>query len=89
MYVEKPLSLTVAKGRKMVDTTEADRETGRQVVSTVDRRSSSIIGGLGEVTVVKGRHIQNEYPNGIGATGTPAERTGLGPLARPGAESAV
>ena len=72
-YVEKPLSLTVAEGRKMVDTAE---RTKRVVQVGIHRRSAKFLqeaaefvrsGGLGQVTVVKGHHIQNEYPNGIGA----------------------
>jgi predicted dehydrogenase len=72
VYVEKPLSLTVVEGRKMVDT--ADR-TERVVQVGLQRRSSAMLqeaaefvrsGGLGQVTVAKGYHLQNEWPNGIG-----------------------
>jgi predicted dehydrogenase len=70
--VEKPLSLTVAEGRKMVETAERTR---RVVQVGIQRRSAKFCqeasefvrsGGLGKVTVVKGFHIQNEWPNGIG-----------------------
>jgi predicted dehydrogenase len=72
VYVEKPLSLTVAEGRKMVETAERTR---RVVQVGIQRRSAKFCqeasefvrsGGLGKVTVVKGFHIQNEWPNGIG-----------------------
>ncbi len=72
VYVEKPLSLTVAEGRKMVET--ADR-TKRVVQVGIQRRSAKSLqeaaefvrsGGIGHVTVAKGYHLQNEWPNGIG-----------------------
>ncbi len=72
VYVEKPLSLTVVEGRKMIETAERTR---RVVQVGIQRRSAKFCqdaaqfvrsGGLGKVTVVKGFHIQNEWPNGIG-----------------------
>jgi predicted dehydrogenase len=72
VYVEKPLSLTIAEGRRMV---EVARETKRVTQCGIHRRSVKSLqeaaafirgGGLGEVTVAKGYHVQNEYPNGIG-----------------------
>jgi predicted dehydrogenase len=72
VYVEKPLSLTVAEGRKMVETAE---KTNRVVQVGIQRRSAKFLqeavefvrsGGLGQVTVARGFHIQNESPNGIG-----------------------
>ena len=72
VYVEKPLSLTVVEGRRMVET--ADR-TKRVVQVGIQRRSSKMLqeaaefvraGGIGQVTVAKGFHLQNEWPNGIG-----------------------
>jgi len=72
VYVEKPLSLTVAEGRKMVDTADA---TKRVVQVGIQRRSSKFLqeaaaliqsGGIGKVTVARGFHIQNETPTGIG-----------------------
>jgi predicted dehydrogenase len=73
VYVEKPLSLTVKEGRRMI---EVARETKRVTQVGIHRRSvKSLIeaaefirnGGLGKVTVAKGHHVQNEWPNGIGA----------------------
>jgi predicted dehydrogenase len=72
VYVEKPLSLTVVEGRKMVDT--ANR-TDRVVQVGIQRRSAKFLGeaaefvqsgGIGQVTVAKGYHVYNEWPNGIG-----------------------
>ncbi len=72
VYVEKPLSLTVVEGRKMVET--ADR-TRRVVQVGIYRRSCPYLkqaaelvrsGGIGQVTVAKCYHIMNEWPVGIG-----------------------
>jgi len=72
VYCEKPFSLTVAEGRKMVDAWNA---TKRVVQVGIQRRSAPFLkeavdfvkaGGIGEVTVARGFHIQNEWPNGIG-----------------------
>ena len=72
VYCEKPLSLTVAEGRKMVDTWVA---TKRVAQVGIQRRSAKYLqeavefvkaGGIGEVTVARGFHIQNEWPTGIG-----------------------
>ena len=84
VYVEKPLSLTVVEGRRMVET--AGR-TNRVVQVGIQRRSAKFCheaaefvrsGGLGKVTVAKGFHIQNEWPHGIGNapdSAAPDERT--------------
>jgi len=72
VYVEKPLSLTVFEGRRMVETAE---RTKRVVQVGIHRRSAKFLkeavefvqsGGLGHITVAKGFHVQNEWPNGIG-----------------------
>jgi predicted dehydrogenase len=72
VYVEKPLSLTVVEGRRMV---EVARETKRVTQVGIHRRSSKFLqeaaefvrgGGLGKVTVAKGWHVMNEWPEGIG-----------------------
>jgi predicted dehydrogenase len=72
VYVEKPLSLTVHEGRRMVETAE---RTKRIVQVGLQRRSSKMLqeaaaavrdGEIGHVTVAKGFHLQNEWPNGIG-----------------------
>ncbi len=76
VYVEKPLSLTVYEGRRMV---EAAERTKRVVQVGIHRRSAPFLkeaaefvrsGGIGQVTVAKGYHLVNEWPLGIG---TPAD----------------
>ncbi|MBI4903031.1 MAG: Gfo/Idh/MocA family oxidoreductase [Acidobacteria bacterium] len=72
VYIEKPLSLTVVEGRKMVETAE---RTSRVTQSGIYRRSQTFLkeaagfvrsGGIGHVTVAKSYHIMNDWPNGIG-----------------------
>jgi predicted dehydrogenase len=72
VYVEKPLSLTVAEGRRMV---EVAGQTKRVTQVGIHRRSGKFLkeavdyvqsGALGHITVAKGWHLQNEWPNGIG-----------------------
>ncbi|MBM3735599.1 MAG: Gfo/Idh/MocA family oxidoreductase [Acidobacteria bacterium] len=78
VYVEKPLSLTVFEGRRMV---EAAARHKRVSQVGIHRRSSKFLkeavdliqsGGLGKITVARSYHIVNEWPNGIGrAAGAP------------------
>jgi predicted dehydrogenase len=79
VYVEKPLSLCVVEGRRMV---EAARRTKRVTQVGLHRRSSAFCreaaefirkDGIGKVTAVRAFHIQNEWPRGIGnpANGKP------------------
>ena len=72
VYVEKPLSLTVAEGRRMV---EVARETKRVTQVGINRRSAAFLkeasefvraGGIGQVTVARSYHIMNSWPKGIG-----------------------
>ena len=72
VYVEKPLSLCVAEGRRMV---EAVRKHNRVCQVGIHRRSVPVCrkaaefvrnGGLGKVTAARAFHIQNEWPSGIG-----------------------
>jgi predicted dehydrogenase len=72
VYVEKPLSICVVEGRKVV---EAARKHDRVVQVGIQRRSSPYVkeaadfiraGGIGKVTVVRCFHVQNEWPKGIG-----------------------
>src|SRR5450755_1452281 len=69
VYVEKPLSLTVAEGRRMVEVAD---QTKRVVQVGIQRRSAKFLqeaagfvhsGGIGHVTVAKGYHLANEWPN--------------------------
>jgi predicted dehydrogenase len=73
VYVEKPLSLCVVEGRKMV---EAARKHNRVTQVGIHRRSSAFCkeaaeivrrGEIGQVTVARAFHIQNEWPKGIGS----------------------
>ena len=73
IYVEKPLSLTIREGRKMV---EVARQTKRVTQVGLHRRSTPFIqelvqkirnGAIGKVTVAKCFHLRNESPPGIGA----------------------
>jgi predicted dehydrogenase len=72
VYVEKPLSLCVAEGRRMV---EAARKYNRVAQVGLMRRSAPACkeavglirsGELGKVTAIRSFHIQNEWPKGIG-----------------------
>ncbi|MBI4890247.1 MAG: Gfo/Idh/MocA family oxidoreductase [Acidobacteria bacterium] len=72
VYCEKPLSLTIWEGRRMV---QVAGETKRVTQVGIHRRSVQSLrdaaefvrnGGIGHVTVAKGYHVQNEWPNGIG-----------------------
>ena len=72
VYVEKPLSLAVYEGRKMV---EAANRHQRVTQVGIHRRSSPFCreaaeivrsGQLGKITAVRAFHILNEWPRGIG-----------------------
>lgn len=72
VYVEKPLSLTIAEGQRMVEVAE---ETKRVTLMGTQRRSSPLIqemvrliqvGAIGKVSVAKCYHLVNESPMGIG-----------------------
>lgn len=72
VYVEKPLSMTIREGRRMV---EAARQSQRVVQVGLHRRSSALYaqaaelirsGALGPITVSRAYHMSNMYPNGIG-----------------------
>ena len=72
VYVEKPLSVTVVEGRKMI---EASHKYNRVVQVGIHRRSGGIYKELaaknidefiGRVTVARCCHMSNMYPDGIG-----------------------
>lgn len=72
VYVEKPLSITVVEGRKMV---EAARKYNRVVQVGTHRRSSKLYaqlhevvksGKIGKVTVSRAYRLSNMFPSGIG-----------------------
>ncbi len=72
VYVEKPLSMTMVEGRRMV---EAARRHQRIVQVGTQRRSSTLFpqvlelirsGTIGKVTVARCYRITNMFPHGIG-----------------------
>jgi len=72
VYVEKPLSITIHEGRRMV---EAARRNKRVVQVGTHRRSGNMYaeaaelvasGGIGHVTVCRAYHRSNMTPAGIG-----------------------
>jgi len=72
VYCEKPLSLTISEGRRMVETA---KKTKRVTQVGLHRRSSPFImeamqaireGAIGKVMVAKSYHLRNETPMGIG-----------------------
>jgi predicted dehydrogenase len=83
VYVEKPLSLTIAEGQKMA---AVAKETKRTTQVGLHRRSSANIqeavqlvreGAIGKVTVAKCYHQRNEFPQGIGNPADCDPPTGL------------
>jgi predicted dehydrogenase len=94
VYVEKPLTVTIPEGRKMV---EAQRRTGRVVQVGLHRRSSRLYeqvhdvvhkGTIGRVSIARAYRVSNMFPNGIGKYPDAAPPKGLnwdlwlGPRAR-------
>jgi predicted dehydrogenase len=72
VYVEKPLSVTVREGRRIVD---AARRNDRVVQVGTQRRSSVLYsrlaaelksGAIGKITMARAYHASNMYPGGIG-----------------------
>src|SRR5207244_12969491 len=72
VYCEKPLTITIREGRRMV---EVARETKRVVQVGTHRRSSRLYaklakdvrgGSIGKVTVSRCYRLSNMHPNGIG-----------------------
>lgn len=72
VFVEKPASITVAEGRRMVDVA---RRTGKIVQVGTMQRSSEVFqntvkivqsGALGKISFVRTWIVGNEYPDGIG-----------------------
>jgi predicted dehydrogenase len=72
VYVEKPLTITLHEGRRMV---KAQKRTNRVVQVGLNRRGSSIYqklseeipkGKIGKVLTAQAYRISNMYPDGIG-----------------------
>jgi predicted dehydrogenase len=83
VYVEKPLSVTIVEGRKMV---EAAKRYNRVIQVGLHRRSSQAYqqlardvqaGKIGKVTVARAYRISNMYPDGIGKYPDAAPPKGL------------
>ena len=83
VYVEKPLSITIHEGRRMV---EAARRTGRVVQVGLHRRSSKLYGNvhalvqagkIGKVSVARAFRVSNMYPRGIGSESAARPVAGL------------
>jgi predicted dehydrogenase len=83
VYVEKPLSLTVKEGRRMV---VAARRNNRVVQVGTQRRSSKLFaqlaelvqtGAIGKLTVTRAGFTNNISPNGIGKLPDSAPPEGL------------
>ena len=83
VYVEKPLSLTVVEGRRMV---EAVRKYDRVSQVGTHRRSLPWVkqgadfvrgGGLGHVSIADSFYIANDWPNGIGKPADSAPPPGV------------
>jgi predicted dehydrogenase len=72
VYVEKPLTVTIPEGRKMV---QAEQRSKRITQVGLHRRSSALYrqvhtliqqGKIGHVSVARAYHTSNMFPNGIG-----------------------
>jgi predicted dehydrogenase len=83
VYAEKPLSMTVREGRRMV---EAARKYDRVVQVGLQRRSSGLYaklaevvrsGGLGKITGARACYASNMAPGGIGLSPDSAPPEGL------------
>ncbi len=83
VYVEKPLTITIPEGRKMVQT---QKRTGRVVQVGLHRRSSKLYGQIhgiiqegriGSVSLARAYRTSNMVPNGIGKYPDSAPPKGL------------
>jgi predicted dehydrogenase len=83
VYVEKPLTITLKEGRRMVTT----QEQNKQVVAVgLNRRGNKIYqklaadmasGRIGRITVGRAAHVNNMFPDGIGKMKPEDPPTGL------------
>ena len=83
VYVEKPISVTITEGRRMV---EAARKYNRVVQAGTQQRSGKHFqqvaellkgGRIGKITQVRSWNSGNEYPDGIGNVADSAPPPGL------------
>jgi predicted dehydrogenase len=82
VYVEKPLSLRVQEGRRMVQAVQYHQRVCQVGIHRrsipVCREAADLVrsGAIGKITAARAFHIQNEWPPGIGRptdTSPPAE----------------
>lgn len=72
VFVEKPLSKTIAEGRRMVEVGNSSRQIvtvglNRRGAPTFQRLAKEIPAGkIGKVTFASACHVSNMYPSGIG-----------------------
>ena len=72
VYVEKPLTITIFEGRKMVDVQTASKQIvavglNRRGSATYQNLAKEISGGkIGKVSVARAFRINNLFPDGIG-----------------------
>jgi predicted dehydrogenase len=71
IYVEKPLSLRVSEGRRMIEAVEHYRRVCQVGIHRrsipICREAAELVrsGALGKITAARSFHIQNEWPEGI------------------------
>lgn len=76
VYVEKPLSITIVEGRKMVEAARRNKRiaqvgTHRRSSATYMKLAAEIAAGrIGKVTVSRAYRLSNMYPSGIGRAPT-------------------
>ncbi len=72
VYCEKPLTATVAEGRKMIETQAASKQV---VAVGLNRRGSAVyrkligentVARLGKITVARAARVSDMYPSGVG-----------------------
>jgi len=72
VFVEKPLSLRLAEGRRMVEAVQRHRRVCQVGIHRrsipICREAAELVrsGGIGKVTCARSFHVQNEWPRGIG-----------------------
>ncbi len=72
VFVEKPLSKTIAEGRRMVEVGKSSRQIitvglNRRGAPTFQKLAKEIPAGkIGKITFATACHVSNMYPNGIG-----------------------
>lgn len=72
VFVEKPLSKTIAEGRRMVEVGNSSRQVitvglNRRGAPSFQKLAKEVTAGkIGQVTFASACHVSNMYPNGIG-----------------------